>query len=399
MPRPYTTAPRKGRRNHEGVETTPLRAYDRSHFTHDAIRKETTMPFQPDSKSPGDPILSKDWNDLVKEIQQLDTDKVNKAGDAMTGTLTIAGELKLQEGATISKISNAPLTDSDASVPTEQSVKTYVDAGRNLILEETPTPPPGYSYTGLSLNENVIGWSERASMPTPRSRLAIGVVNGVIYVIGGASPGGDLNINEAYDPATDTWTTKASMPTPRAGAARGMVNGVIYVIGGHGPGGYLNTNEAYDPATNTWTTKASMPTPRYEPAVGVVNGVIYVIGGASPGGYFNTNEAYDPATNTWTTKASMPAPRSHLAVGVVNDRIYVIGGIRSGGSYFNINEAYDPATNAWTSRAPMLTPRNSHAIGVVNGRIYVIGGYTSQIIGVNEAFQPTSIVVYIHRKN
>lgn len=54
------------------------------------------MPITPDlpfPKSAGDAIRSKDWNDLVIETQRLDNAKVNRAGDALTGPLTIAGAL------------------------------------------------------------------------------------------------------------------------------------------------------------------------------------------------------------------------------------------------------------------------------------------------------------------
>ena len=55
--------------------------------------------------------------------------------------------------------------------------------------------------------------------------------------------------------AEDSWTTKASMPTARAQLGVAVVNGKIYAIGGEnnsatGPN-VLNINEAYDPATNT----------------------------------------------------------------------------------------------------------------------------------------------------
>jgi hypothetical protein len=40
--------------------------------------------------------------------------------------------------------------------------------------------------------------------------LGAGVVNGILYAVGGAQGGGDLNTLEAYDPTTDTWTLKAS---------------------------------------------------------------------------------------------------------------------------------------------------------------------------------------------
>lgn len=54
------------------------------------------MAFTPDSpfpKSRGHVIKSKDWNDAITEVQRLDTAKINKSGDSITGSLTIAGNL------------------------------------------------------------------------------------------------------------------------------------------------------------------------------------------------------------------------------------------------------------------------------------------------------------------
>ena len=57
--------------------------------------------------------------------------------------------------------------------------------------------------------------------------MAVGVVNGIVYVIGGerTSSGGTFAQNEAYNPTTNTWTTAAPMLTPRHGAAFGVING------------------------------------------------------------------------------------------------------------------------------------------------------------------------------
>jgi hypothetical protein len=107
----------------------------------------------------------------------------------------------------------------------------------------------------------------------------------------------DSWIVEAYDPATNTWTTKAPILTARYGLGAGVVNGVLYAVGGSGySGSYLATVEAYDPATDTWTAKAAMPTARFDLAVGVVNGVLYAVGGVngSGGGALATAEAYTP---------------------------------------------------------------------------------------------------------
>lgn len=60
------------------------------------------MAFTPDvpfPKSAGDPIRSKDWNDLVTETKRLDTAKVERAGDAITGNLSIAGALAVGKAA------------------------------------------------------------------------------------------------------------------------------------------------------------------------------------------------------------------------------------------------------------------------------------------------------------
>jgi N-acetylneuraminic acid mutarotase len=53
-------------------------------------------------------------------------------------------------------------------------------------------------------------------VPTPRDHLAAAVVGNRIYVIGGRVDGSyahNLDVNEAYDPATNRWQARAPMPT------------------------------------------------------------------------------------------------------------------------------------------------------------------------------------------
>ena len=113
----------------------------------------------------------------------------------------------------------------------------------------------------------------------------------IAAVIGGI--GGD-NVNEAYDPATNTWTTKAPMPTPRYDVTAGVVSGIIYVIGGTDSGNVLSTVEAYDPARNIWIGKAPMPTARGSHTSTVVNGIIYTIGGFNGNSSLTAVEAFTP---------------------------------------------------------------------------------------------------------
>ncbi len=138
-------------------------------------------------------------------------------------------------------------------------------------------------------------------MPTARAELTAGVVSGIFYVIGGRTGGGasasvSVGTVEAYDPATDTWTTRAGMPTPRQDAIVGVLNGMIYVVGGYSAssGSVLNAVEAYDPIANAWTTKQSMPTARSFLSGGVVGGALFAVGGNAASGPVATNEAFRP---------------------------------------------------------------------------------------------------------
>jgi N-acetylneuraminic acid mutarotase len=80
-------------------------------------------------------------------------------------------------------------------------------------------------------------WVEKADIPMPRLCHTTVAVDDRIYAIGGhSSEPGDLgtifSTVEVYDPATKTWTRKANMPTARTGLSAGVVEGKTYAIGG-----------------------------------------------------------------------------------------------------------------------------------------------------------------------
>jgi N-acetylneuraminic acid mutarotase len=232
--------------------------------------------------------------------------------------------------------------------------------------------------------------------PVTRSYHGAAVVDGRIYLIGGAGednkPFGSVQV---YDPATGAWAARANMPTARALFGTAAVGTTIYAVGGTTIGrDKLAVVEAYDTLTDTWTRKADMPTPRNALSTAVVDGKVYAIGGwgydRPEGGWeaidpnltgqdFSTVEAYDPKTDTWETRAAMPTPRSHMTVSALGGKIYAIDGaarIVAGRSaeYRPVLEVYDTATNRWTRVADPPTPRSVPSSGVVDGRIYVMGG-------------------------
>jgi len=219
-------------------------------------------------------------------------------------------------------------------------------------------------------------WETKASLPGPLHHAAATAANGKLYVVGGYAPGLLVDIPELrrpmkevweYDPDRDRWRARAPMPTARGGLAVGVIDGKIYVVGGEAGGKAVNAFEMYDPVTDTWQTLPPMPTPRDHLTAAVLNGRLYVIGGRQGGigSSMTVNEMYDPKTQRWITKAPMPSKRSGIAAAVFGRRIYIFGGEgKKETEYitFNATESYNPDTDRYnypwkTSKSWMNTCR------------------------------------------
>ncbi len=232
-------------------------------------------------------------------------------------------------------------------------------------------------------------WTTLEPMPTPRSNLGVAVVKDKIYAIGGVQS----NMNEEYDPAKNTWTTKMSMPTARGDFAIAVLQDKIYAIGGLTRSGQwtaelTDVNEVYDPVTDSWTTKKSMPIPKAGLSANVVDGKIYLIGGFTQplNSTVKTTSietlVYDPLNDLWTTKTPIPTATLDYATAVVDDKIYVISGTSRAYSdnLINPTQIYEPKTDTWSQGAPIPYPVQQAAAGATTGfaapkKIYVIGGF------------------------
>ncbi|MFC1568942.1 kelch repeat-containing protein [bacterium] len=143
-------------------------------------------------------------------------------------------------------------------------------------------------------------WTYKTSMPTGRTLLSASVLDGKIYVIGGAPNYSATAKVDMYDPITDTWTQKADMPTGRWSLGACSVDGLIYAIGGRAGTNSSSATEVYDPTTDTWTTKTQMQRSRTALASGVVGNKIYTMGGHITPNYtvLSTIEEYTPDVNS-----------------------------------------------------------------------------------------------------
>jgi N-acetylneuraminic acid mutarotase len=229
-------------------------------------------------------------------------------------------------------------------------------------------------------------WSFGADLPVGTDHAWAVALNGRLYV---GAPGSNRVFS--YDPGGNVWADVARSLFLHGGTAvAGVIEGRIYLAGGAGGSMIGNELEVYDPATNLWTALAPMSCSRNHTAGGVIGGKLYVAGGR-PGNQ-TCLEEYDPATNVWTHKASMPTGRSGIAGGVVGGCLYIFGGEGNAtdpNGIFHEVEAYEPATDSWTRLPYMQTGRHGIYAAVVGSVIYLPGGATRQGLGVtatNDAY-------------
>ena len=258
---------------------------------------------------------------------------------------------------------------------------------------------PGLAVTSDTFTVIESPWVSLApsSGPATRSYAASAVANGKLYYLGGTTDQenllGAVADVDAYDPATNTWSSRAPMPEPRSRAGAGVVDGILYVVGGSDATGTMHASVfAYDPIADSWTARASLPERLAHPGIGSVNGKLYAVGGIDERSDAVARvSVYDPATNAWTSGPPMPTPRGGPGIAVVGSTLYAIGGGVGFGFVDNV-ESYDAGTGSWTIRPPMPTARGFMGITSRNGLVYAIAGFTDDPyyhwIGRVEIFDP-----------
>ena len=148
-------------------------------------------------------------------------------------------------------------------------------------------------------------WASRPSETRSTSsaaRTRSGPVNTVFaYPLGNQA-------NAAPNQPRPNWTTKAPLPEPRANLAVAVLDGKIYAVGGERDGAPVATASVYDPATDAWTALPPLPEARTDLAAAGAGGKLYVLGGTTVAGTATarpglaTVSVYDPATRQWSDR-------------------------------------------------------------------------------------------------
>ncbi len=188
-------------------------------------------------------------------------------------------------------------------------------------------------------------WEHVAELPAPQAEAVCVSLNGFIHVAGGRSPVGSMNSqwsdhidtdrHFALDTRRNEWFELTSMNVARNSTAGAAVGGVLYVIGGRKVnGGNVAVNEAYDPLSDRWQEMRPMPQAQAGLAAATIGDTIFVFGGEyfnDGGGVYAQSWAYDTREDRWRRANPMPRPRHGLGAVSMNNAVYVMGGASSPG--------------------------------------------------------------------
>uniref|UniRef100_A0A8C7GW51 Kelch-like ECH-associated protein 1b n=1 Tax=Oncorhynchus kisutch TaxID=8019 RepID=A0A8C7GW51_ONCKI len=216
-------------------------------------------------------------------------------------------------------------------------------------------------------------WLRLADLQVPRSGLAAVVISGLFYAVGGRNnaPDGNMDSNtlDCYNPMNNCWLPCAPMSVPRNRIGVGVIDGMIYAVGGshgciHHNSVERNMVETLLPCLHKSNVFKSILN-----ALSCVKGVcalgnrIYVMGGYDGTNQLNTVERYDVETDTWSFAASMRHRRSALGVTAHHGKIYVLGGY-DGNTFLDSVECYDPETDTWSEVTRMMSGRSGVGVAV-----------------------------------
>jgi N-acetylneuraminic acid mutarotase len=211
-------------------------------------------------------------------------------------------------------------------------------------------------------------------MPTSLAGACGAVVNGVLYVMGGANSGTPFsNAVWAFNLRKQSWSQKAPLPTGVRNAGVAVENKIIYIVAGNSAENLRETTvQSYNPATDTWTQEAPLLIGRSEPSVARIGTMIVAADGYASGG---DTEGYDPTTNSWTTLKPDPDPggsgwRSFACTGGFGPKLYIAGGYYG----WDLNESFNLPMNTWKTLAPMPQPAMGTGSAVYKWRLYCLGG-------------------------
>lgn len=219
-----------------------------------------------------------------------------------------------------------------------------------------------FTQNDLWQYDPVLGsWSQKASLPGPPRRNAVGfTIDNIAYVGTGAdsssAPGGQiLKDFWKYDPLLNSWSQIADYPGGNGNgvyfASAFSSNEKGYVIGGKlGPDSYTNQLWEYKPSQDIWAARAPyLGGPRYQLVSTRIGNKVIVGLGVNEDIYTKDLYAYNIGTNTWEQLGDFPAAErgGAIAYTIKNQAFIALG---TDGGYRDDVWEYNPSFDTWMNR-------------------------------------------------
>ncbi len=253
----------------------------------------------------------------------------------------------------------------------------------------------GRPNAGLPLRRDAPRWAPLTPMTTPRSRMAVAVWQGKVFVFGGEGANGVLPSAAVLDPARGVWDAIAPLPTAVSNVQAAVLDDRIYIFGGTDDTLQPTDRiQVYDPVEDRWQDGGRLPHPLAGYALAVWQGQVYVFGGWDGEQYLATVYAFDPKSGRWTSLPPLPGRRAFAAAVTTENAIYLIGGFDGQTDLAEVwafnPEALSRGLHPWSPLPAMLTPRGGGWATALNQNIYVVGGGIAVVVDGAERYDPNT---------
>jgi len=253
-------------------------------------------------------------------------------------------------------------------------------------------------------------WSEGRPVPGVAGRLGASAIaaRGQIFLFGGYvvdGQGTEITVGDvnAYLADEKRWYRAEDIPVPVDSAVIGVnQNRYIYLVGGRSKKGLVNIVQVYDAEKNTWSQATPFPgTPVFGHAGGLADDAIVVVDGARKNpaagvAYLASDECWlgkidrkDPNKIEWTKLPAHPGPgRFGIVAGEKDKRIFFSGGTTAPHTFKGVDYEgkaieispvtfdYDVKANRWETITEDTFDVRTDAGGILNSPIgpLILGG-------------------------
>jgi N-acetylneuraminic acid mutarotase len=271
--------------------------------------------------------------------------------------------------------SDASVWRSDAKLPAALTDTAAVSVNGTIVVVGGWDGAADSSRT-LVYDPTADAWSDGPDLPQPRHAIALAVVGGDVYAVGGLTDADSTPVDSAWvwRAGGSSWEPISSLLITRGAAFAAAIGKDIFVLGGSREPGKLNGDVvAYDTTANNWTVASTFPTPRAHLTGFVFGDKAFALGGVTldPETPNDKVEIFDPSTTTWSNGPALPSPRSSAAAVLVENRAVVVGGATD--TALDAVDVLDVGAGSWAAGPTLPSPRVGAAVAAAGGRVYVIG--------------------------